>query len=226
VFGVHVDGELVASAAALPYAGFGFVSMVLTTPAQRRRGFGTELLGCAVAALREAGLVPVLDATPAGRPVYERQGFEPIDALERWEGVASGTPGRQGAIALQLTALDSVAFGARRDFLFADLLERPGSIALVELGGCVVAREGWRAMQIGPLVADDEGQAIGLLGRMLDQVAGPVFLDVPARWTRLGAWLEGRGMRRQRPFTRMALGRGEAFGDPGRLFAAAGPEFG
>lgn len=84
VFGIREAGVLLATAAALPYDGIGFVAMVLTTATARGRGFATRLLALAVKVLTDAGLVAVLDATPAGRPVYARQGFLPVDDLERW----------------------------------------------------------------------------------------------------------------------------------------------
>ena len=52
------------------------------------------------------------------------------------------------------------------------------------------------------------------------------FIDVPQRWRRIGQWLGRHGFVIQRSFARMALGRAQPFGDPGRLFAVAGPEFG
>ena len=225
-FGIRRNGTLVATAAALPYDGFGFVGMVLTTAAWRHRGFGTRLLGCAVAALTDAGRVAVLDATPAGRPIYARQGFLPIDALERWAGEAAGTKRTISAPVGVIADLDALAFGARREFLFADILGRPGTIAVAEQGGCAVARDGSRATQIGPVIAVHEAQAIELLRRLLGCLRGPVFLDVPTRWASLIEWLGAQGFRRQRPFTRMALHRARPFGHPARLFAVAGPEFG
>jgi GNAT superfamily N-acetyltransferase len=225
-FGIRRQGVLVATAAALPYDGFGFVGMVLTTAAWRHHGFATRLLACAVAALTDADQTAVLDATPAGRPVYERQGFLPIDALERWAGEATGTLHAILAPAAAVADLDALAFGARREFLLVDFLRRPGTIALIEQGGCALARNGSRATQIGPIVATHEAQALALLQRLLDRVRGPVFLDVPLRWTGLGEWLGRQGFRHQRPFTRMALHHARPFGDPARLFAAAGPEFG
>lgn len=225
-FGIREDGVLVATAAALPYDGFGFVAMVLTTAAWRHRGFATRLLACAVAAFTDAGNVAVLDATPAGRPIYARQGFFPIDALERWAGDAAGVPRTVTAPVAVVADLDALAFGARREFLISDFLCRPGSIAVIESGGCALARDGRRATQIGPVIAAHEAQAIELLRRLLGHLRGPVFLDVPTRWTSLGEWLQIQGFRRQRPFTRMALRHAQPFGHPARLFAAAGPEFG
>ena len=226
-FGIRSGGLLVATAAALPYEGpFGFVAMVLTTPAYRHRGFATGLLALALQALGERRQVAVLDASPEGQPVYERQGFVPVDVLQRWSGSAAGEPGGDTADADAIAALDAAAFGASRRFLFADMLARPGTTAIAEAGGCVIARRGRVATHVGPLVAGDEAQALGLLRRVLARLAGPVILDVPLRRRGLADELAARGFVRQRPYTRMALGRNAPFGDPSRLFAVTGPEFG
>jgi GNAT superfamily N-acetyltransferase len=226
-FGIRADHSIVATAAALPYQGaFGFVGMVLTTATWRHRGFATRLLALAVQVLRETGRIPVLDASPEGRPVYQKQGFVPIDTLQRWSGLAVGRAGAATAEADAIATLDAVAFGASRRFLFDDMLARDGSTAIAEPGGCVMARRGLRASHVGPLVAAGETQALGLLHRMLASLNGPVVLDVPVRWRGLSDFLTGRGFARERPFTRMALERAAPFGDPARLFAVTGPEFG
>jgi len=69
VHAARVDTRVVATAATLPYGPFAWISMVLVTGEQRRRQLGTRLLKRCVDALRAQGCVPVLDATPAGRPV-------------------------------------------------------------------------------------------------------------------------------------------------------------
>jgi len=39
--------------------------------------------------LRGVGVATIkLDATPAGRPLYERLGFKEESLVERWEGIA------------------------------------------------------------------------------------------------------------------------------------------
>lgn len=227
-FGIRDGGRLVATAAALPYQGpFGYVGMVLTTPTHRHRGLATGLLALALEVLREAHQVAALDASPEGRPVYEHQGFLPLGALERWTGTAGGQPAALPAVdADALAPLDAVAFGASRRFLFADMLARDGTIALLEGDAAVMARRGFRATQVGPLIAADPAHALDLLRRILACLAGPVALDVPVRWTALADFLASAGFSRQRPFTRMALQCRAPFGNPARLFAATGPEFG
>jgi Predicted acetyltransferase len=72
---IRAQGRVVATAATLPYGAFGWISMVLVTAAFRRQGLAARLMRGAIDDLVDAGLVPVLDATPAGREVYRKLGF-------------------------------------------------------------------------------------------------------------------------------------------------------
>src|SRR5205814_3632211 len=76
VYAARTGGHVVATAATLPYGEFAWISMVLVAGAQRRKGLGTRLLDRCIADLRASGRVAVLDATPAGRPLYHALGFE------------------------------------------------------------------------------------------------------------------------------------------------------
>lgn len=224
-------GGLVATSAALPYRGpFGFVSMVIVSPSMRRRGLATLLVGKCAAYLRERGLVPVLDATDQGQPVYEKQGFLPQFRYDRWEiagqgttpADASGSPARPEDIA----RMDAGAFGARRPALLNAFLSRPDTVVISgETRGFALLRRGSRAWQAGPVVSDSEDAALRLLER-LPIGARPLFIDVPQKWRKIGAWLTAQGFAVQRSFARMGFGRREPFGTPDTLFATAGPEFG
>lgn len=229
-FGLReADGRLVASAAALPYDGpFGFIAMVLVTADRRRRGIATQLVDRCIGHLRDLGLTPVLDATPAGVEVYARQGFRTQFGLDRWQGenLGKGKPERPTTDPALFARLDAEALGAGRPFLISDFLARPDTRLVVQDGGFGMIRRGRRALQAGPVVAASEGDAIEIVEELVSGSAGPVFLDVPTVWQRLGRWLANRGFTIQRSFSRMALDRAEAFGRPERLFAAAGPEFG
>jgi len=87
-------GRVVASSVTMPYGdAVGWIGMVLVTAAWRRCGLATRLLDRAVASLRDAGLVPGLDATPAGEPVYRRLGFSGDVALTRWRRPAAAGRG-------------------------------------------------------------------------------------------------------------------------------------
>jgi N-acetylglutamate synthase-like GNAT family acetyltransferase len=233
------DGRIVATAAALPYEGeFGWVAMVLVATAFRHQGFATRLMDECVRTLQQCNVTPVLDATPAGAQVYRRIGFVAGFELERWDrGLAdaedlaatSADLRRAGADDLDaIVRLDAAANRVGRRFLLEAFLRRPDTRAWIarEASGFVIARRGRRATQVGPLVAESPAQAMTLLAAVLADVAGPVFLDVPTRWTQMAAWLEQRGFKRQRGFVRMALGAADVLACSERLFVLAGPEFG
>ena len=228
--------ELVASGAALPYGeGQGWISMVLVAPSFRHRGLASELLNEGIGWLGARGLKPVLDATPAGAQVYQRLGFVPGMAFERWEHprVSAAAPvaglRRTGLQDLDaLVAADTAASRVGRRGLLQSFLQRPDTQAWATADGqgFVIARAGRRATQIGPLVAADEAAAWTLLQQALAATPGPVFLDLPKRWAQLAAHLSAAGFHPQRPFARMALGDAPALAGSERLFVLAGPEFG
>ncbi|MFC0389067.1 GNAT family N-acetyltransferase [Muricoccus vinaceus] len=234
VFGIGDAAAPAASGAVLPYAsgGFGWISMVLVAPSMRGRGLGTRVLRRCMAALAEAGLCPVLDATPAGERIYRPLGFQTQFGLTRWRGTGGGDPVglpllRPDALA-SCAALDAQAFGADRAALLRTLLARAPAQAFRLPGrpGFVLARPGRQALQVGPLVATGEAEAAHLLEAALGAARGPVLLDLADRWTGLADHLRARGFTPERPYNRMALHRAAPFGDPARLMAVAGPELG
>jgi hypothetical protein len=131
-----------------------------------------------------------------------------------------------------IAALDRASSGLERRFLLESFLSRPGTRAWLSGSGrgFVVAREGRRATQIGPLVAGSESEAIDLLATAVAAgraAAGrDVFLDVPRGRRSVQHWLEAHGFVRQRPFVRMSLGAAQAPTLAASAFVLAGPEFG
>ena len=242
-------GRWLATAAALPYGDeCGWISMVLVAEPWRHRGLASRLLDDCVDHLRGAGIVPVLDATPAGAAVYRRLGFVPGFEIDRWERAAlspsqpatadapsAGAP-RPASLADvdALLALDRAATGGLdRRFLLSGFLSRPETRAWqAEDGdGFVVARAGRRATQIGPLAARDADQAAALLDTaiaavMADDAGRAIFLDLPRAHRSLAERIERQGFVRQRSFVRMSLGATGAPRLGAGLFVLAGPEFG
>ena len=76
-----------ATGATLPLGHeFGWISMIIVTAGARHRGIAAQLVLHGIEDLAAQGLVPGLDATPAGREVYARLGFRdtwPITRLVR-----------------------------------------------------------------------------------------------------------------------------------------------
>jgi GNAT superfamily N-acetyltransferase len=233
------QGRLAATAATLPYpSGFGWISMVLVAKAFRRRGIATRLLALRIAELKSAGMVPVLDATPAGRQVYLPLGFRDGWTIQRWRRAGAARAGEApGVRALNesdwpaILALDASVFGCDRSGLLARLGARSSGFACVlvqdgRLRGFLLGREGRIATQLGPIVADDPASAAALASWAAGRLASPVIVDALERHGAFARWLGANGFQKERPYTRMALGRDGLFGDPGRTVAIAGPELG
>ena len=222
---------LSATAAVLPFGrDLAWISMVLVRPDRRREGLATALMRWALDELATTRCI-ALDATPAGREVYRRLGFEDVFGFTRWSlpAAAAMTP----AIAVRpieerdwpaLLALDAACFGAPRAALLRDFARRMPQAAFT-LPGCegfVLARDGLRAPQIGPVVAPDANAALALIGAAQAALGQPCVIDLADTARPLALALGASALR---PFTRMARGAAPG-GKPGQNFVFAGPEFG
>lgn len=240
-WGISVaDGTLAASTVALPYGrDFAWIAMVLVLPEHRRHGYASRLLRVALAEMEKQKRVALLDATPAGHEVYIQEGFRDYWGFKRF-ALNSGIsiPWKKEIRKLEATdwetvlSLDAVAFGAGREAVLRNLAARQPKAAFVaerngQVAGFVLAREGREAMQVGPLVARDEGTARELLAAALGAVPAPVYADIADHAASLQTWALAQGFEVQRPFTRMAHGpRGYAPGDASLVYCPAGPELG
>ena len=236
-------GRVVATAATLPYGNFAWISMVLVAGEHRRRGLGTQLLARCVNALNSEGRVPVLDATPAGRPIYQTMGFEDCWGYHRLakqsthptavvppEAVARVRPISDTDWST-LCAYDATAFGADRSALLQSLRGRLAPAELIaerngRIAGFLLGRNGRSASQVGPLIAEDNDTAHLLLAHALSAIEGPVYLDFADAKAEIRTWLMRCGFVAQRPLTRMLYRRSIGFDDTSRTFAVVGPEFG
>ncbi|HEX7967047.1 MAG TPA: GNAT family N-acetyltransferase, partial [Stellaceae bacterium] len=164
------EGRLIATAAILPHGDrFGWISMVLVAAAHRRRGLARWLLRHCIAGLLARGLVPVLDATPAGRTVYLGLGFQDSWSMRRLTMHdplrACGTTTPEGVVLRPLDTADWPAlivydravFGGDRGDVLRRLAERLPPAALVaerqgRMAGFLLGRDGRVMSQLGPLV--------------------------------------------------------------------------
>jgi GNAT superfamily N-acetyltransferase len=238
------EGRIVATTATLPYGGrFAWISMVLVTGDYRRRGLATKLMQWAMRDLAAGDLVPVLDATPDGRAVYRRLGFEDswgFQRLRRERRGAGATLAPPAGVTVRplaqadwpaLCTYDAAAFGADRGAVLTGLRGRLAAADLVatrgdSIAGFLLGRDGGLAAHIGPLIADDEAIARALVARALDAIEGPLFVDLADSKAELRSFLDAQGFAAVRPFTRMLCGASTRFDDAARTFAVVGPEFG
>jgi GNAT superfamily N-acetyltransferase len=241
-----VDGRLVGTVTVLPYGPFAWIGMVLVDESVRKRGLGTTLLTDALALVGPTRTA-CLDATPLGRPVYARLGFQadgelqrferpatpdvakdprPLDAAER-PTVRPWRPDDLRAIA----PWDREVFGADRSVLLSLCAHRAPHLAWVaettgEIVGYLLGRSGYDFDHIGPLVARNVEVATALTAAAMTRGSRPMVLDVPDRQSGFTEWLRAVGFRVQRPFTRMSRGPRRSPAWPETLFAVLGPEFG
>jgi ribosomal protein S18 acetylase RimI-like enzyme len=243
LMGVDAPGHgLVATGATLPLGpDLGWIGMMLVATPFRRQGLGRQLLGQCILDLAAQGLTPGLDATAAGRELYQRFDFQDTWALTRWrrERTAASPPPDPAvelrtATAADLDAiaeLDRRAFGGERRSVLARLLERAPRVATLALRqgepcGFLLARDGREATQLGPLAATDPAVPAALVAHAIARIADAAHVDVLDRHQDLRGWLATHGFAPQRRFTRMLYRRDEPFGDARLAFAIAGPELG
>jgi len=237
-------GRLCATTMIMPLGPrFAWISVVLVAEDMRRRGFARRLTGWALDDLAPRGVVPMLDATPAGREVYLQLGFRDcwslVRVLARNRVATAPVPAMSGLVVRpiedrdwpRVIAYDAPIFGADRAPVLAEFRSRlPQAALLAErdgaLMGYMLGRDGRLSLQFGPVIAESDYVAMALLARALARTTGPVCIDLPERHDVLRDWLAASGFAVGRPFSRMALGTARTFDEGQRLFASAGPEFG
>jgi GNAT superfamily N-acetyltransferase len=239
-FVAELDGAAAGTTAAFVFGPVAWVAMVLVDEALRGRGVGGALMRHALAFLDGQRVATVrLDATPLGRPLYEKLGFMAEYTLLRYAGTVSGAPvPAEGPRVVRaapehldrLIRLDRAVTGAERGRLLGRLFaEAPEQWRVAEgageVTGYLLSRPGANAWQVGPCLG---GPGVGptLLADAWRRHAGQrVFVDVPAGHAGAVAAAEAQGLSVQRSLLRMV--RGPAAGeDVSRLWASSGPEKG
>src|SRR5258708_2152252 len=137
-----IEGDVVATTTTTTYGSvLAWVGMVLVDPEHRRRGIATKLMQVAMDYLSKAGVETIkLDATPAGRSVYENLGFKEESLIERWEGVASSQRVERSPLDAMVRSealdLDRHGFGADRAKLIGMLFDESSVEPVVEKNTC------------------------------------------------------------------------------------------
>jgi hypothetical protein len=245
------DARIVGTAIGIDYGGFAWIAMMLVNPAFRGRGVGRRLLEAAIGAVPSN--VPIrLDATPLGRPLYQRHGFEDEAMLSRY--VADGSTNRvasasgalddsSGVRPLTIADLETVieqdheAFGGRRGAVLEWAFRgAPRYAHGVRTGDGAIhyclGRPGRLFDQIGPIVAgrDDIAEAL-MTAALAARVATPAVVDAFASRTVFTTALRDRGFQVERPLFRMCRPAGSDAGTTaihrrsGAEYAILGPEF-
>ena len=237
-----LDGErVIATAIGIDYRHCGWIAMMLVAPEHRGRGLGAGLLEAAMAAI-PADLPIRLDATPLGRPLYERHDFAPEKSLTRYVRPAGATaPSIASEVSPLLPAdlpevasIDAALFGGVRSGLLERIHDAGPEYAWRAVAAPTeycLGRSGRLFDQVGPIVAANAETAVALASAALPAAKGrPVVADAYDEHEDFTAWLRASGFEAQRPLYRMRRpGRAPAApvnAGPLIEFAILGPEFG
>jgi GNAT superfamily N-acetyltransferase len=231
------NGQVAGTVTTIVYENrFAWIGMVLVDPEFRGKGIGTTLLEKALAYL-DARRVPCakLDATPNGKPLYERLGFRVEYEIERRSLCRSvaATPAAGGPEDIEaVLAMDREVFGADRSALLRSMATALPQWVIVarehqSLNGYVLGRKGSRADHLGPWVAVDALAARELLdGFLVRSGRELVFVDVLRDNPWASSLLVEKGFDFSRSLTRMYRGENSHPGRPDLVCAILGPEFG
>jgi GNAT superfamily N-acetyltransferase len=244
-FVAEEDGRVCGTATTISFENrFAWVGMVLVDPEYRSRGIGTRLLERAIKHLDDLKIPAIkLDATPQGKPLYEKLNFVSEYEIERWtlrrsssEAVkASGSGARDSlppGLLESICKADQEVFGADRSFLLESLHEDAPEVTAGigndgPIEGYAFGRRGSFADHLGPWMARDAGTARRLLETVLAHSSREfVVVDYLKSNAIAGGLLKTFGFSYSRSLTRMCRGSNEHPGRSELLCAILGPEFG
>ncbi|MCC6289005.1 MAG: GNAT family N-acetyltransferase [Chitinophagaceae bacterium] len=236
---VAVNNEkIIGSVAIIKYQHFSWIGMLLVDPAFQRKGTGKTLLAEALEILKNEETVK-LDATPAGRQLYRQLNFTDEYQIVRMYAAAVKIT-KPGSSAKQMqkedlaliAEYDQPIFGSNRQQLLHHFCEGAGEFAFCikekdAIKGYCMGRHGYHFSQIGPIVAENNYDAIQLASAALQNCLGkPVIIDSLMHDEQWMAWLSECGFIEQRNFIRMYKGTNRYAGVSFKQFAIAGPEYG
>jgi ribosomal protein S18 acetylase RimI-like enzyme len=236
------EGKIVGTVTSVNYGKrFSWLGMLLVDPSIRRMGLGTKLLTEAMRLSADYGTIR-LDATPAGKLVYDTLGYKDEFYLSRYEiekcDIISLPEPEQRCYKMtqndieQVIDFDQEIFGAPRPKILKALFSMEPSYAWVlrsgdHLTGYCLGRPGSNFEQIGPIVAYDFDAASCLLLHALKECDGEaVILDIPDDQKDFRSLVDKIGFSIQRPFIRMYHGEHPYPGFPEYQYTIAGPEIG
>ena len=242
-FAGRVDGDLVATGTLVTYDdAVGWIGMILVDEDHRRQGYGTAMFDRVREFADECGVTAGLDATDAGREVYNKRDFVDITPIERWCGelsavdapnepstshvdeLSAGDDDRVDAVC----EFDRQAVGVDRSELIRHLLGEDATTTLVageEVRGYAILRPGREHDHLGPLVASSRADAEALVVGAADVATGSVLVDVlDVEFAE--SVLEPLGLEPQRHLTRMAADDPDPLLVGADVRAAAGFELG
>jgi GNAT superfamily N-acetyltransferase len=241
-FVAEQDGVPVATTVACVFGDVAWLAMVLVDEVVRGRGIGTAIVRHAIEYLDHLPVRTIrLDATPLGKPVYEKLGFIEDYPIARYGGVVMNSPRESPDSAVsvrvasaddyaELCRFDQQAAGTdRRDFLLRLFAEWPDDVLVAENRGAITgyaaARHGSNAVQIGPCLAIGDVAAALLAAAARRHEGARVVIDVPVLNGAATRIAESFGLAHERSLLRMRRGPAVAE-NASQIWSSSGPELG
>ena len=224
-----------------------WIGMVIVHPAYRRLGVARRLLDCCLEFTSQRGIEIVgLDATPAGRPLYQSLGFIEGEQLDRWvleagrlrteeRTVLEGCiieEGRASIVELLKEDYDHPSLGVDRIDLLRSLLSDCRTSVVLrgerrEILGFGVLRHGAKHPYLGPVVAESIAVGCSIVHQLLDKQDGEgVIWDVPRKNEAAAKLADKLGFCRQRLLFRMWRPAPIVMDRPDRIWAIVDPALG
>ncbi|WP_431095014.1 GNAT family N-acetyltransferase [Polaromonas aquatica] len=229
-------GEVIGTAAWWPYGeSHASAGMIIVTKAAQGRGYGARLMDALLAVAHPRTIT--LNSTVEGQALYERRGFVPVGIIEQYQGIPTEhrdapPPSLVRAMAASdfeaVMRLDQQATGWARPATLRRLIELGEGHVLLQGGvprGYAICRRFGRGHVIGPVVAENLGDAQALIEAALARL-GNLFVRVDTSAAlQLGPWLARIGLRQVDKATTMVLGTPLASPGPARMFGLANQSF-
>ena len=230
-FGAFEDGTLTGMVGSTVYSTFAYIGMMGVHRQFQRRGIGLDLMRHLLQWLDAKNLPQVqLDASEAGRPMYEKLGFvaqERVFVLQHqagqpFPGLSRHVESIRSSNLTELAEVDSRIFGADRRKVFAALLrvypER--AFFLRDPQGRVTGYIFMQERRIGPWVMLGEGDDETLLQAVLSfDPGGMTSVVVPETNQRALEILKRYGFEIARTNRHMVRGSTAAIGQRDKVYA-------
>ncbi|MFM7130221.1 MAG: GNAT family N-acetyltransferase [bacterium] len=234
-FKAIIDGRVVGTVTNTAYDNsLGWIGMMLVHPDYRRQGVGAMLMQNAINYLQSRNIDCIsLDATPMGLPVYENLGFQALYSYHRWCRLGHSEEKNKdlridGSINANISNQhfehDRKVFKYDRRSWLESLAA--DSAVVITGNGFGMIRRGRIANYLGPIVAENTTEGIGIANRLLEFADGDVFLDYPGKDHKFLEWLSDHSFSSVRTLHRMWLGSKPVEAEIHKQFAISDPATG
>jgi len=244
-FVATLNDEMVGSVTTTRYGSeLAWIGMMLVRETYRGRGIGKNLMQRALEYLEAQSVKCIrLDATPLGRPLYEKLGFVPEWEFHRWKSdhrTVEAATHRDGSSVEAIEAvenspkpqallakhqqLDTAAFGTDRSEWIARLASISRCVTCDD--GFGMLRDGAVAQYLGPITSATAATAARICRSLLHDAEGPIFWDVPEVNVSARELAMSMGFVPARPLLRMRCGTTTTAPQAAFQFAIADPATG